>query len=302
MSRFENNRQVESLISTAHRTQSGWRAACPFCADAGHRDKKTSLQILGDGRWWCYRCSTKGKLREAPDPSALAQAVIRHMKDPTDPKAFEPPPYFVELGYDDSHALQPARDYLASRNVSLKTIKRLGIGACYDGRWYGRIIVPITPKVGDLRMWWGWVGRLWRAPNKDAQGLAALKYLYPSGMEREKIIYNGSVLSTHTGVPAMLVEGVFDTFPFPKRAFAVLGKVGLEQKKQIARVVQRPIAIVLDGDAWQEGHALSLSFQTNGISAGCVRLPPRKDPDEVSGPDLLDACRECLGKRDPVRL
>lgn len=296
MSRTDNNRQVEALLATAHKTRSGWRGPCPFCETDGHRDRKTSLSILGDGRWWCYRCSTKGRLKDAPDPSTAAARVITHVKDDSAPKVFDPPPFFVELANDDSHTFKPARDYLKSRQVSPATMRRFGIGACYDGRWFGRVIVPIRARGHEE--WYGWVGRLWtKEANKEAEGLAGLKYLYPPGMSRDRIFFNQYALTRKTPEPAMLVEGAFDCFPFSEDAFATLGKMGGRQIETLIDKCKRPLAIVLDGDAWREAWALvtKLRFSTMfDQTVGAVRLPPRVDPDEVPVKELREACRECL--------
>lgn len=312
---------VEAALATARRTHSGWRAQCPFCYAKGHNDRKTSLQILGDGRWWCYRSdehpeAKKGKLPNPPDPSFVARAVIAHAKSQGKITTFQPPDYFVELADDDSESLRPAREYLLGRGHDRDVWKKLHIGACYAGKWSGRIIVPIAPR--DFSVWYGWVGRLWCTPKKSAQGLAALKYLYPPGMEKDRFLYNESVLLRITEVPAMLVEGAFDCFPFPDDACAALGEMSEWQKIHVHKLLttaafpataaipnagqNRPIAIVLDGDAWQKGHALAMSFRLRGLKAGCVRLPPRKDPDEIDQETLIDACHECIDSDDPVKI
>ncbi len=296
------NETVQEILHTAHRTRTGWRAECPFCAELGHRDRKTSLTILGDGRWWCYRGesahpeSKKGKLAEAPDPYADAQRVIDFTKQ-SKAKVFDPPYYFTELAGDDSEVFEPAREYLKSRSVSDEVIEKFGIGACYDGKWFGRIIVPIRKR--GHKEWMGWVGRLWtKSPSKDAEGLAALKYLYPPGMSRDRIFFNSYAIRRETDVPAMLVEGAFDCFPFPEDAFAVLGKMSDIQLQMMKSNLRRPLAVVLDGDAWKDAWSLVVRMRfdndmQSGI-VGAVRLPPRTDPDEVPRKDLLKACKACL--------
>jgi DNA primase len=126
-----------------------------------------------------------------------------------------------------------------------------------------------------------------------------MTYLYPKGTQRGRLLYNHDALSVETDIPLMIVEGVFDTFPFWPHAAAVLGK---PSHLQVAALIQakRPIAVVLDGDAHDESLALSLRLQFEGVRAGCVKLPPRKDPDEMNKEDLLRAARECIGKSRAV--
>ena len=48
------------------------------------------------------------------------------------------------------------------------------------------------------------------------------------------------------------------------------------------------------GDAWEEGWALAMRLRLHGMRAGSVRLPPRKDPDQVDPAWLRAAARASL--------
>ena len=167
------------------------------------------------------------------------------------------------------------------------------IGATLSGSFFGRVVVPIFGSDGET--WLGWVGRAWV---KKAQ----VPYLYPKGMPRGLVMYRQHVLLEETDEPALCVEGVMDalcaaTWP------AGTAFLGHESPAQVQALIaaKRPVVQVPDGDAWEAGWALTMRLRLEGQRAGCVRLPPRTDPDEV-GDVLRDAARRSLEQVDPVRV
>lgn len=291
MSRRENNERVEAAMRGAHFGKVWIRASCPFCEDDGHRDRKQSLAInQGTGRWFCHRCASRGRLDEPPNPSLALQDAVEEKKDY---EAVEPPEGYTPLYNDRSITFEPARAYLKGRGVSRATMREMQIGACAKGWWAGRIIVPFTSSlVGGG--WLGWVARLWRAkPRKNAEGKDAKKYLNMPGMPAGLQLFNHDALFVETDEPLLIVEGMFDTFPFWPNAAAVLGKPSHKQVEAMAQAT-RPLAIVLDGDAWRESWALAARLRFDGARAGYVRLPPQKDPDEVDRAWLIEESKRCV--------
>lgn len=261
---------VVTALSGRRPNSRGWvRGNCPFCLLAsGKPDRKQCLSLqTQSGKWHCFRCDTRGMLETLPSNFASVQAVPRDDSKPmTLPDEFVP--LWCEPGLS-SFAARPAYDYLDSRGVTHELVRAARIGACLRGKFAGRVVVPIDRPDGKLA---GWVGRAW---SKEAQ----LKYRYASDMNRQGLLYNGRTLQVKTDVPALVVEGVFDTFPFWPDAVAVLGKPDEAQLEALVNA-RRPVAIVLDGDAWREGQALAMKLRLMGVRAGDVKLPPRVDPDE----------------------
>jgi DNA primase len=107
-------------------------------------------------------------------------------------------------------------------------------------------------------------------------------------------MFNHATLLKETDTPAIIVEGVFDAIAFWPDAVAVLGKPTPAQVYALASA-RRPIAVVLDGDAWEEGEMLALKLRFEGQRAGSVHLPPRVDPDEVDRDWLRAEARSSLG-------
>jgi hypothetical protein len=238
----------------------------------GKVDRKQCLELNINGGWWkCYRCESSGRVGDMPFDLATAQ--------PTRPLGDEKPPVnlpdgFVPLWKAEGKAAittEPARRYLDRRRVPPDIVEAARIGACVRGPFAGRIVIPIY-KAGKLA---GYVGRIWRKKGDRT-------YMYNAGFERATTLYNEEALYVTTDEPVLVVEGVFDTFPFWPDAVAVLGKPSEPQVEMLLKA-RRPIAVVLDGDAHREGTALAMGLRLRGKNAVALRLAPGVDPDEVPG-------------------
>ena len=73
-------------------------------------------------------------------------------------------------------------------------------------------------------------------------------------------------------------------------------QVGLPFLLEAMKQAKRPIAIVPDGDAWQDGWILAARLRFLGLRAGYVRLPPKMDPDEVDRDWLLAESAACIDR------
>jgi hypothetical protein len=119
----------------------------------------------------------------------------------------------------------------------------------------------------------GWVGRQWTKKS-------VLPYLYGEGMTRSATIYNGKALLTRDPNLCFIVEGAFDVLALWPHAIAVLGTYSEQQVDMIAQSKRR-FVVVLDGDAHNSAMGLAMKLDEAGVPVGCVRLPPKLDPDEV---------------------
>lgn len=178
-----------------------------------------------------------------------------------------------------------AIEYLESRGIGAEVIAREAIGGCMRGKYAYRVIVPV---LDEDQNWLWYVARAWVAT-------ARLRYLYPAG-SRGGTLYRGWAVKTPTMTPLLLVEGVFDALAHWPHASAFLGKPTAGQLDWISREAQRPLVVVLDGDAWETGWASCMRLKILGVEAGCVRLPPKSDPAEIQAPDLLEAARYSLSR------
>ena len=278
---------VAAFADAKASTKGWWRANCPFCPSRVHKaDKKRSFGIRpAEGVYHCYRCGTSGKVGPLTlDDVQQAQAEKREVEP--EPADIGPPEGYVPLGVEPGRSaavFTMARQYLGRRKLTARLVRELQIGACLTGRYRGRVIVPVLAEDGA---WLGWVGRCW-TPNPW------LPYIYPSGMRKGEVFFNEAALHVQTDDPVLVVEGVFDALAFWPNAVALLGKASDDQKAAL-EVAARPVAVVLDGDAHDEGFALAMLLRAMGQRAGAVRLPPRVDPDEVPKAAVLAAAKDAV--------
>lgn len=278
--RDDHARVLEALTDARPSGASTWlRTNCPFCVfRVGKEDRRQCLAVLGGvGIYSCWRCGTSGKLKILPDWFA----------------AMEPAPEAVEFAGKPEHLVpvwpealctEMARAYLEGRGIGERMCLRAQIGTCLSGWFADRIIVPVLATDGET-----WVGFVARAAWDGAED----PYRYPKGMLRGTVLYEQSTLFMQTDKPVLVVEGVMDAIHFPDDAVAVLGKPSHWQVEAIAET-RRPVVVVLDGDAHEEGRALAFRLRLRGVKAGHVRLPPRTDPDEVDAGWLWEEAMRSL--------
>lgn len=284
--------EIADAITNARFNERGKaRVKCPLCIIiTGKPDRRGSLELdAGRGRWKCWKCSAHGRMPDAfGNSAAVAQGYgyggdepVEEEREPVEePSAFDP---LWEGAGADAWAYRDARSYLRQRVPSEWIWREANIGACLEGKHRGRIIVPIGDPFGK---WEGWVGRTWM-PN------STLPYYYSKNMQRAGLLYNAAALQVETDVPCLIVEGVFDAMHVWPDAVAVLGK---PDEKQLAAMIaaKRPLCVVLDGDAWEEGEALARKLTFRGARAGWIKLPPRIDPDEIEYDDLMEGAKLSL--------
>lgn len=235
------------------------------------------------------RCRVYGRLRgnfqDMLDANPAPTTV------PEGPTAMDPPEGFMELGRGSgstAFATTFARRWVESRGVSQRVCIAARIGVCFSGYFKNRIIVPVLDP-HDPDKWLGYVGRALddREP----------RYLYPQGMQRGKLLYNGAELHRISDEPILLVEGVFDATPHWPNAVAGLGKP-TETQLEMLLMCKRPVVTCLDGDAWAEGlaHARTLALSRPHVAA--LRLPPRSDPGAMTPGSLLEFAKSALRSDD----
>ncbi len=294
MNHTEKTALAAEASKTAFRTNGdGWgRTNCPFCVfKLGKADRKRCFSVNNQtGFYKCFRCGIAGRLKGFDSYGYMPPEPVAQQPST---EAATPPENYMPIYTDPgltAYTLAPARKYLASRNLSVAQQAEAKIGACATGRYGQRVVVPLLDS--DRETWLGWVARSWK---KDAER----KYLYPKGMVRS--LYNHAVLLEQSDEPVYVVEGVFDALALWPYAVAVLGKP-TEQHIEALISARRPVVMVLDGDAWEEGWALSMRLKMEGQVAGNIRLAPGVDPDEVDMADLWEAAKMSLGTTISIAL
>lgn len=283
----DNDDLVLEVYHLGNPTAKGWvRGNCPFCPDViGKEDNDTSFGIQeGTGWYMCFKCETKGRLKNPPDYFPVDMEYAEHLDN--EDRFMEPPSEYIELAEDGLKSMlcRPARRYLVQRGYDdLDLWAHAALGCCLRGRYAGRIIVPIRDEDGR---WLGWSAR-------DYTGKQKPKYLYPPDMPRGGLFYEQWLINQPSRDPLIVVEGVFDALPYFGQAVACLGKP-TEDHIDLLRQATRPVAMCLDGDAWRTAESVAYRLQLDGVPSGFVRLDPKTDPGDVDPDWLRRAARACI--------
>ena len=282
MRREERDQIVRAALSGAKHRAGWWRNRCPFCMgsdDSFSYNPQTSY-------WHCFRCSTRGKL-DGEIEELVAATEANKAKNASELEAIKKPPDgFFLLAGDTSHSLAPARDYMHSRNIPERVWHEAQVGACAWGPYAGRVVIPNLMPDGS---WFGYTTRVWGKPlNKK------LKYKYPRGSWRGDVLHNQPALHGDSEELLYVVEGAFDALFLWPHAVAVLGMPS-ERQISMLTTTRRPLCVVLDADAWEQGWSVAMRLRLEGCTAGCVRLLDGADPDEVDQAWLWEEARASFG-------
>ncbi len=279
---------LKQALSTAKQRSTGWyRVCCPYCVD---RVGKADTTYAGSynpshGGYTCFRCGKKG--HDNRDRGELELIGSQITDQPPAPGEWQrPPDGYKELSALPDDAFQSARRYLDTRHMRPAIQREARIGATLRGQYGQRVVVPVLGDDGES--WYGWCARTW-LPKVDKR----FKYRFPPGMPRGRVLYNHAALWEKTDEIMYVVEGAFDALAHWPHAVAVFGKPTEHQIHALSRS-KRPLCVVLDGDAHEEGTALALRLQFEGARAGSVRLPAGFDPDEVPADWLFEEARRSL--------
>lgn len=297
MSRRDRNASIEATLGdarTAGRRQV--RVECPRATCVSSKtlrpDKSVNVDLV-TGMYHCHRCGLGGRLE------GEQYILLDDSDEPTNEelearkRAAQPPTGYVPLWCGDhatSWAAAPARAYAASRGFDAERLRAFRVGAVLFGYYGGRLVLPLTDDDGE---WWGWVARAY-TPAAAAAG----KYLYPKGMPRGEYLFNGAALNpvfVDDDDPAIIVEGYLDCVPYWPDAIPTLGQPSRFHVR-LFETASRPVAFLLDGDAWEEAMMYAARLRFAGKRAGYVRLPPKTDPNEVDIAWAREECRRCLDR------
>lgn len=282
MTPSERNERVEGALLNAKQRAGWWRAPCPFCEGSG----PTFSFNPSTGYWHCFRCRERGVLGGAfallLGDGAPKEATPEELRE-----ALNPPESFELLAGNTDRWLAPARDYLHKRGIPEDVWAAAQVGACTEGKFRTRIVIPNLLHDGS---WRGYTTRTW-----DPKCPSKFKYRYPPGNWRQGLVHNVPALASHPDELLYVVEGAFDVLALWPHA---VGAMGLPAEHQIPLLAAcpRPLAVVLDGDAWEAGWVFAMKLRMEGACAGAVRLAPGDDPDDVDSEWLWEEARASLGK------
>lgn len=272
----------------------GWaNVQCPFCVDI--KGTRTTRKTLGlnveSGYYHCFRCEVFGYTRDR----VLCE---KRLVVEEEVSRFDLPKNFHPLWTREGrvHAdLEPAREFLNFRGIPTAVWGQARIGACLSGDFKMRVVIPvITEDHVEYDAWtpvsgieyYGFVARSW-----SSQTNSFLRYMYPKGMDRGRLLFNSVALTEDTNIPIILAEGVMDALPYWPHGVALLGKPTGQQLKILAKTKRR-ICVCLDGDAWREAKTFANRLKLRGVDASWVKLPAGSDPNTIDKTWLLQKVNE----------
>jgi hypothetical protein len=263
----------------------------------GTQDRRGGMGLHGGtGFWHCFRCGAAGRL---PEYDGQGEGRNREIEEPDEPVVMERAEHWYPLTGPDgeAHVLRPAWEFLTGRGVGPELVEAAYIGACARGELRERVVIPVldADETRGQDAWLGWVARAWQRKGHP------MPYRYPKGMQRQGLLWNVRALIDPSDEPLIVGEGVFDVIHYWPDGVALFGKPDELQLGALADTA-RPVAVCLDGDAWEQAWMMALKLQMMGQHAGAVRLPPGTDPDEVPREALREAAAACIDRLDPVRL
>jgi DNA primase len=182
----------------------------------------------------------KGDTTETARPAhEQSKAGAAHSARPVDAPRVNPP---LERPLRD---LNPDHPYLATRGLTIPTIKTFGIGHCTRGLLRGRIAIPIDDDQAVLVAFAG------RAVKEDlAEGMG--KYRLPEGFKKSFVLFNLHRAKTFADRGVVIVEGFFDCFKVHQAGFpnvvALMGSTLSDHQEQLLLAHTDRLSLMFDGD------------------------------------------------------
>jgi DNA primase len=244
-----------------------------------HSDEKGKLSINTDtGMWHCWVCREAGGFRELVKQIAKKKKTDINLDDYKGEvkKVTQVTVEENKISYPEGYEpLQgEAKDYILGRGITEEQIDYYRIGACYSGKYRGRIIVPVLNKQEELV---SFIAR-------DFTGDLKPKVLTPPstfgrhGIKDYAFNLHRAALTGHL----LIGEGVFDAISLGTRGICLFGKTATTI--QIAKIINKKvkrITICLDPDAQLEANILANQLIGHVPDVRIVTLPIGTDPNSA---------------------
>lgn len=247
--------------------RNSYNVNCPKCAEDNQGpDNKYNLAILITGKkvckcWKCgYSSSLKYLFQKYGDPDDYKtycdfnyETLEVSTKDSYwYPKL--PDEYTAFKDFDLSNELHKlAYDYLIiERSIDINLIHLLKIGACFEGYYRNRIIVPSYNKDNELTTF---IGRSFDGSSPT--------YMGPK-LDKNSYIFNENHINFNH--PIFLVEGVMDMISLFINCIPLLGKVLTNSILNNIKIYNTPVFIILDEGEDDVANEMMYKLQLHGIT------------------------------------
>ncbi len=292
---------IEYLINAVGQPNNGFYEGktkynfnCPKCAEQnlGRPDNKYNLGVLLESNnniFNCWKCGYKGRVKTLLKDYGKKQDydayVFYNMEDYTDVHQVKKQNYlFTNLPKDfisfemfdivNNENHKKAYDYLVyDRKIPIRTIKFYKLGACFEGFFKDRIIIPSYDKDNKLNFF---VGRTF------------IKDLKPTYLHNEvdKTTFIFNEFNINWNHPIYLVEGAFDMLSLPINTISLNGKILLDNILQKLIKYKSYVVLILDDDANKESLAIKQKLDLYDIKNKVIFLK-NKDLNKMLKDDMI---------------
>lgn len=319
-SKFDFAQYVEDNLDRVTRTSSGELAAvCPWCERYG------SFYVNPDtGHFICFRCEQRGRhlvglvaqvegiswreaksyilkqavqFRRKETPHSLLE-LIRGLRPADDRKGVqgENPAVEVELPDEFVPVYQSGKwrfpKYLKERGITRATAREWRLGYCNEGKYQGRVIIPIEcPN-----------GRSFTA--RDTTGEDWIKILNPSGVDQSQLLIGWDHI--RAGSDIALVEGPFDAIKWWQHGIMAVGLGGKVLHPPQLRMINRlaastSVTIALDPEEQEAPYKLAAQLACRFDGVYIAQLPLGIDPGEstkAQAKKAYESAKKFTGRQD----
>ena len=284
MSKSYNISKLLKKYNLTYRTSGAGKEVAINCLF--HEDEKHKLSInVNTGAFQCWVCREAGTFRDIVKRIALKKKTTIDISDFKGDYVRKPNPAAtndeVVIPWPEAYQFLKgeAKQYILGRGITEEQIEYYRIGACFSGRYSGRIIVPVLNARNELV---SFIARDWSGKLKP-------KVLTPPSLEGRHGIKD-YIFNLHRASSTghlLIGEGVFDAISLGTRGVCLFGKAA--SPIQVAKIINKKpkrITICLDPDAQLEANILANQLIGHIPDVRIVTLPAGTDPNSVSQEEL----------------
>lgn len=255
----------------------------PDCPSHSKRKKKLEINLetrSGKNSFHCWSCDYKGSSLHSlfkkikVDKSKLDELTLyvglpvkKEDKKPVE-KLKLPSEYIflgdlskVDLTDEQCEIVLAMLEYLESREITKLDIYRYHIGACLEGTFKNRIILPSYNKFGQVN---NFVARLYQDSKYEPS------YLKPNGLDENVINFENLIDFNR---PIILCEGVFDAITIGDNAIPLFGKnVSTKLLDELYNGNCKDVYICLDKDALSKTYSYAKQLMKVGKNVYIVEM------------------------------
>lgn len=258
---------------------------CPKCTEEnyGIPDNKFNLGVLLTNNkhvCHCWKCSLKSSVKNLlkkyslDDYKTYCDFNYDTIKIEDKPKSFFVPrlPYeFIPFNKFDlkNEAHYKAYDYIVNeRKISNYIIKKLNIGACFEGHYKDRIIIPSYDKDHNIVTF---IGRTF-------YDNVLPTYNGPS-LDKDTYVFNDSEINWNH--PIFLVEGPIDMTSMYINTIPLLGKILTHKILEKIMLFKPPVYIILDEGEEKVADDMMYKIELYGLDNVNILKVKNKDLNEI---------------------